>query len=216
MREIPILFTGDMVRAIVEGRKIQTRRLVHADISASAAAGVDVLHRCPYGQAGDLLWVREAWAAPNEWDEIRPRDLPQTTPIYYRADGYRDWEIQPGGHLIGKWRPSIFLPRWASRISLRNARVRVERLQDIREIDALAEGVLMDDQCVLDVACYGGHPVEITGTRYFSGASDEPREFAEDAYRDIWDSINGNRVGCDWASNPFVWAISFRLETLIQ
>lgn len=151
MKERPILFTGPMVRAILEGRKTVTRRVVtpQPDFLGSMVdpntpfktldAGLHARITCPYGQPGDRLWVREAWAADAQVDAIAPSDLSQGEPIWYPADlSVR----QTGCSMIskGRVRPSIHMPRWACRILLEITAVRVERLQDISDPGALAEG----------------------------------------------------------------------------
>lgn len=155
VKERPILFSGPMVKAILAGKKTQTRRLVKAPRGSEPShAGVDF--GCPYGQLFDRLWVRESWQC-NHADQDRSK-------VNYRADG-RDRLL---------WTPSIHMPRWASRITLEVTDVRVQRLQDISEEDAKAEGA-------------------------------EGRE----AFASLWDAINGNRAS--WASNPWTWAIGFRV-----
>jgi hypothetical protein len=148
MKERPIIFNGEMVRAILEGRKIQTRRVVlmrHLYLRIWAQAthwemeewnksplnelpvGVDYLECCPYGEPGDRLWVRETWQLAGA--------------LFYRADGDPDretLELYPNW----KWRPSIFMPRCASRITLEIVSVQVERVQDISPDEAIAEGVV--------------------------------------------------------------------------
>lgn len=134
-----ILFAGPMVRAILDGRKTVTRRVVsesarlgypHGEIETADVTGfvttgdLPFSWRCPY-PVGALLWVRETWAWSGETASRQPGD-----PVY-RADGPGPWE----------WRPSIFMPRWASRIALRVKDVRVERLQSVNEADAIAEGI---------------------------------------------------------------------------
>lgn len=204
MTEKPILFSGEMVRAILEGRKTQTRRVVKlpkekgkeyrfdgawkdgpkpfnageylhlpfrnlADGPNGWEHEMSVREFCPHGNPGDLLWVRETWR-PQDGMTIECRYQDE---IEYRADGNR-----PKEPTDCCWKPSIFMPRWASRITLEIIGVRVERLQDISSADAIAEGVPVDD------------PIH--------------------DYQILWDSINGKRPGCSWLSNPFVWAISFR------
>lgn len=173
---------------------------------------------CPYGNTGDRLWVRETWADCNS--ENGPV-------IAYRAGGERflmdepDMLLPDGSMDYSKtpkclfsmwdtdlrqgaddchWRPSIFLPRWASLCTLDVCEVRVQRVQSISEEDAVAEG------CTFDGQYYAGglHPVK--GTRKVFPT-------ARDAFRDLWDSINGKRPGCSWADNPWVWAITFRRVT---
>ena len=146
MKERPILFNAPMVRALLAGTKTQTRRIVKArdlewmDVHQGLREP-DNAERCPYGQpvvdsghriGGDRLYVRETWAAPHAYDHLPPRLIPQDALIHYAATEDR------GGLL---WRPSIHMPRWASRITLEITGVRVETLGVISHEDALAEGV---------------------------------------------------------------------------
>jgi hypothetical protein len=192
----PILFGGPMVRAILAGRKTQTRRVIryaHADglglWTAPPLGGYFAEHvfgacyaklaPCPYGVPGDRLWVREAWA-----DHVGP--FGESRFALYRADG---------DERAGPWRPSIFMPRWASRITLEVTAVRVERLQQISEEDAKAEGMEFDGTWWLG----GTHPVKGTLQCWPTAAK---------AFERGWDSINGKRA--PWDANPWVWAIAFR------
>jgi hypothetical protein len=174
--ERPILFSGPMVHELLAGTKTQTRRLVKNVPELMNERNEWCLPlRSPYGNVGDTLWVRETWAhAPAPWTE--------PTGIVYRAcDNRTDYG--------GPWKPSIFMPRWASRITLRITRLRVERLQAISEADAIAEGCpavsLHDLDC--DSTPPSGH------------------------YAKLWDSINGKRV--PWDLNPWVWVVCFALQT---
>ena len=194
MKERSILFSGEMVRAIIAGRKTQTRRVVkfrevpnepeHHNPwhTAGGWQDGDESLRCPYGAPGDRLWVREGWSAPItvlgavNWLRMGSGEKP-----VYRADG----GALPSGY--GAWRSPLFMPRWASRIALRVTGVRVERLWDITEADALAEGVEPDP----------------LGRWYGSGYNT-----AVYAYEAEWDRINGKRA--PWASNPWVWVVEFR------
>jgi hypothetical protein len=193
IKERPILFSAPMIRAILEGRKTQTRRIVkprEADYprwQPVAVAGyggwVDAHGKrwpCPCGQPGDGLWVRETWAAPHAYDHLPPRLIPQDASIHYAAT--RDL----GGLL---WRPSIHMPRWASRITLEVVEVRVQRLQDISPNDRIAEGAW---------------PIE----KRESGRSRE----AVAEFKALWNSTYGRgRWDSDpFDANPYVWAISFR------
>ena len=194
MRERPILFSAPMVRAILDGRKTVTRRLVKpsphkvdggvpfADAPAWAHAepGSSVM-RCPYGVRRDRLYVREAWAAPHAYDHLPPRLIPQDARIHYAATEDR------GGLL---WRPSIHMPRWASRITLEVTGVRVETLQDISEADAVAEG------------CKPIRPELVQ-----DGLIVRPGRSAVEEFRLVWEQING---GGSWEKNPFVWVVTFR------
>lgn len=161
VRERPILFSAPMIRAILDGRKTQTRRAVKDDEGPQLGKSY-----CRYGRPGDRLWVRETFCS----DVVRAPHLPQ---IAYRAD----YDEIPAL----RWKPSIHMPRWASRISLEITDVRVERLQHISEEDAVAEGV-------------GGNPT-ITPC------------FAAERFRTLWESING--IG-SWDANLLVWVVSFR------
>ena len=196
MTSRPILFSGPMVLALLEGRKTQTRRVVklsrsdakHTDIEQAQAMFDMGALRCLYGQPGDLLWVRETWSEVGNSDPghlvykaTYPNDLPpdiQNVPADIHEAGYR-------------WRPSIHMPRWASRLTLRITDVRVQRLQEISEEDAKAEGV---------------HPEGVeTGRVLGEGQVEEVGSYVL-PYSFLWDSING--VG-SWKSNPWVWAITF-------
>ena len=204
MRERPILFSAPMVRAILDGRKTVTRRVVKPQPWASCCIeegmdgeppfvysalggdgpGYDVTEtrtpcRCPYGVRGDRLYVRETWAAPHAYDHLPPRLIPQDARIHYAATEDR------GGLL---WRPSIHMPRWASRITLEVTGVLVERLQEISYEDARAEGAEFwrNDGTLTELPPCSEH-------RY--------------AFEDLWTSING---ADSWNANPFVWVVTFR------
>ncbi|MFU2817981.1 hypothetical protein ACM7N9_29560 [Pseudomonas aeruginosa] len=196
MKERPILFTGPMVRAILEGRKTVTRRVVkpQPDFLGSMVdpntpfktldAGLHARITCPHGQPGDRLWVREAWAADAQVDAIAPHDLSQGEPIWYPADlSVR----QTGCSMIskGRGRPSIHMPRWASRILLEITAVRVERLQGITPNQCIAEGAWREKDKEL-------------------GRGQE----AIAAFADLWRSTGG-----DWDANPWVWAVEFKRVT---
>lgn len=193
MRDRPILFSGEMVRAILDGRKTQTRRAVKPQPDFVAGNEKIVARftpddcrlgrlgkaiQCPHGQPGDRLWVRETFA--DEGCRMRREDC------YYRADGECDLQG-------GRWTPSIHMPRWASRITLEITGVRVERLQDISEEDAIAEG----PPGLKFPAPPGSFWVTDDGRRK--------------AFRSLWESINGPE---SWKQNPWVWVIEFkRLES---
>lgn len=222
MKEHPILFSGPMVAAILDGPKTQTRRVIKLGANCSCGGAIAKFHDFDWSRAevrnnsliefmtagqtkiprlhlpfkhpeedweenpnhdtvcriypkwqhGDRLWVKETW-----FDNYQLEETPKApvlpggeVRVYYRADGIPDFE---GEESEMRWRPSIFMPRWASRITLEVVSVRPERLQDISEADALAEGV---------------------------GSVDE--------YRKLWDSINGKKH--PWQTNDLVWAIEFR------
>lgn len=163
----------------------------------------EIPHACRYGRAGDRLWVREAWASIDK--DYKPADLAQATALVYRADGLKVpnqkcREIRATfadrcrvrGAI--KWRPSIHMPRIASRLDLEIESVRVKRLQDISEADARAEGVI---EGAGDFAgCFS-----VPGTQAMSGTT------AKECYARLWDDINGESA---WSMNPFIWVIEFR------
>lgn len=184
-RDIPVPFKAQMVRGVLNDQKWVTRRLIKGaarkwlidftpDFVASKANDL-----CPYGHPGDRLWVREAWATHASLDNVRPRDMVHQS-VVYLADG------QPRK---GKYRPAMFMPRWASRILLEVVAVRIERLQDITEVQAIAEGILRDGE----------------GWRGYEGGP----WFASpiEAFRSLWESINGPH---SWVPDPLVWVIEFR------
>jgi hypothetical protein len=211
MKEIPILFSAPMVRALLAGTKTQTRRairdqsigerfshmtdagLAHLEWLGTPCCGSGVWDvpehsadvASPYGQRGDRLWVRETHAPQSDcwgaWERWIRGDGGPAPVIHYAAD-FKPFQDGQGFTIrkpfIEKWRPSIHMPRWASRITLEVTDVRVERLQDISEADAQAEGVYTDPACP-----------------------------AYDAYAQLWDEING---AGSWDANPWVWAVSFR------
>ena len=185
MKERPILFSAAMVRAILSNTKTQTRRVVKPQPTelqsetGGPCAGCGAVVNSRHRVGGTRLWVRETWAAPHAYDHLPPRLIPQDARIHYAATEDR------GGLL---WRPSIHMPRWASRITLEVTSVRVERLQDISEADALAEGVTEDGSLVTDLA-----------------GNDRGGAFA--AFATLWEVING---ADSWDDNPWVWAIEFR------
>ncbi|EGH20991.1 hypothetical protein PSYMO_05590 [Pseudomonas amygdali pv. mori str. 301020] len=245
IKERPILFSAPMVRAILSGQKTVTRRAVKVqpfDLSwsrrdhrfeymagravngdeidgfyaYSTRSGGEWSAKCPYGQPGDRLWVRETWSDVN---------LQGAPGIAYRADGdvrdliedasflnedgafnYDDprskpyqfacWSEDLLGGKEGRWRPSIHIPRWASRILLEITDVRVERLQDISEDQAKAEGVrLYTDHAEL------GEWWHVDGIETYSA---DPRK----SFELLWTSVGG-----DWNANLWVWVVEFKLVT---
>ncbi len=219
MKEYPILFSGPDVRAILAGRKTQTRRVVNpqppewltggreawniaGDLWGFAAPGhTKVCHsdntiRCPYGKPGDRLWVREkhAWA-DNLADGFEREDpvvvayhadqiaIKHESGNVHELDCYSwNWE-----HSSLRWRPSIHMPKWACRLWLEVVDVRVERLQDISEADAVAEGF---------------KPIP----HFMGGVALEP-PIVE--FRRIWDSLNAKKPGCSGEDNPWAWVGEF-------
>lgn len=236
MKERPIIFSGPMVRAILDGRKTQTRRVVKpqpiyvtGDGKHSKWSWRDgifafkmypsrstILRHCPYGVPGDRLWVKETWQEVHPIQVTEGRycidgraGIPGPPPVSYRVIYRADGEYPPVWHCVGfpyrslnttdavlskhfprgmeySWCPSTHMPRWASRVTLEITGVRVERLQDISEDDAVAEG------SQIPIAEYGGR-VAMTERQAFSN---------------IWNSLNAKRA--PWDSNPWVWVIEFK------
>lgn len=145
--------------------------------------------KCPHGVPGDRLWVRETWY--DNLGEVRT-SADGRDEVYYRADGLPDME---GEEHDLKWRPSIHMPRWASRLTLEIVDVKVERLQGISEEDAVAEGV-----------------GEVGGAIVHRCDSDTKHPAAVYQFAQLWDSINGTKHGCSWQDNPWVWAIEFKKQ----
>lgn len=184
MKEKPILFSAPMVRAILDGRKTQTRRVLKNQETLDRV-GEGILRRYPRQKVGvpvlpgDWLWVRETWQTHCDKDGITPRDLPPDTDVQYPAT-YDHW--------VSKRRPGIHMPRWASRITLLVTDVRVQRLQDISEEDAKAEGAphltrMLDDLSIVDI-------------RYRA------------SFKTLWEEINGDG---SWSANPWVYALTFEV-----
>lgn len=199
MKEHPIIFSTDMVKAILDGRKTQTRRVIKTQPSPNAkifSRGLTLsktwqeydgyyedapprLFDCPYGQVGDRLWVREKYAFCAVDD--------RTSRALYFDCNYTDIIADKYDKTKLGWHPSIHMPRWASRITLEITGIRVERLQEITPDDIKAEGI----------------DVTYTGTKQWSVGM---------PYSDmakLWDSLNAKR-GYGWEVNPWVWVIEFK------
>ena len=216
MKERPILFNAPMVRALLAGTKTQTRRAAKLPVVGAEGSVSEVVPsllpnrgdlwdfrrmldnpmavRCPYGQPGDRLWVRESWSPDppdvdgwgyTAWAGCREGQI-AGVPERFRHPRFcnyaADWLHGPI-----RWTPSIHMPRWASRITLEVTGVRVERLQDISEADAQAEGWTRRPEVSTDPQVH--------------------KEAARDWFMDLWESINGPG---SWDENPWVWVIEFR------
>ena len=202
MTDLPVIFSAPMVRALLAGRKTQTRRLASSPL-------VKV-------QPGDRLWVRENCWLYGQWLEHgttrsgktrRHFKLMGNGVVYHKGEvpGIAYW----GGGTGYSWRPSIHMPRWASRLTLIVTNVRFERLQDISDADALAEGIVAKT-VIVGSECYGGPPHEITDIRYFyDGCDSEGFETAIDAYAALWDHLHG---AGSWDENPELVALTFEVH----
>lgn len=198
MKERPILFSTEMVRAILDGRKSQTRRIIKPQpeiikkvpyyieleqhwgkLSFTYSDGESRLVNPKY-DIGDVLWVRETWS---------PIEFEDGTHFRYKASFVENNCLNP------KWRPSIFMPKEASRIKLKVTNIRVERLQDITEEDAVAEGI--EPLSEYDPKKYGWRFKD-----YLHNSSCLPKA----SYQTLWESINGKG---SWEVNPWVWVIEF-------
>ena len=198
MTDRPIIFTGESVRAILEGRKSQTRQVAsypnwverveqatgkafvgYGEHSTKKCKTHNCAHipgtsmytlNCPYGVPGDRLWVRETWALLHNEDHapVEPKQI-----LYAASDSWEGTRTSP-----------MFMPRWASRITLEITDLRVQRVQEISFKDCIAEGI---------------HPI----------GREHDTAIPRNEYRELWDSINAKR-GFSWESNPWVWAVSFR------
>jgi hypothetical protein len=208
-KERPILFSAPMVRAILDGKKTQTRRALRIqpiDVLPvnGNKAGIEwvglmqrepepkgLVFNCKFGKPGDRLWVRETFAivprtayrcSEGVQQTLRPDD--DHDAAIYRSG----WERSKSGFV---WRPSIFMPRWASRITLEIVSVRVERLQNISQADAIAEGSPPSHPSIDRISREYGHP-----------------DFTRSWYAQLWEQING---AGSWEKNPFVWVVEFKI-----
>lgn len=206
VRERPIIFSGAMVRAILDGKKTQTRRVIKPqpeDVDENGRwyrmpNGGQSLNcfTCPHGAPGDRLWVRERWAvrerADGLWAEYAAGGDSIAIPTEPHLFDVRDdnGRVDPARYALpdGSWRPSIHMPRWASRLTLEITSIRVERVQEISRADELAEGV----------------------QPFREDAPDElPDGIKFRAFSALWDHLNEAR-GYGWVVNPWVWVIEFK------
>lgn len=184
MKDHPIIFSAEMVRAILAGTKTQTRRVVKPQPDERSKYPVTEMWfrdiQCRYGKVGDRLWVREKFSISGNG--------------YFYSD-------ESDGTVKVAWSSPIYMPRKASRITLEITNVRVERLQEISETDAKAEGVIVTE----------GH---INCERLFSELRPDLEKIsaAQQAFSDGWDKLNAKR-GFSWERNPWVWVIEFKKIT---
>lgn len=210
MKERPILMSAPMIRAILDGRKTQTRRIVnpqppcpdgiifetdtahpwqwHGGVKAQSSEPI----KCPYGQPGDRLWVRETWAEVTGPSRDEDPATFGNKGIIYRADEGNDSAL-----LKGIWKPSIFMRRWMSRITLEITGIRIERLADISYDDAIDEGINT-------YSCDGLHVAGVWED--YSNPRNGWRNPIT-SYKTLWESINGHG---SWEANPWVWVLSFK------
>lgn len=216
MTDRPILFSAPMVQALLAGRKTQTRRMLNPQPYSDVGGFEKVFTQPPYFEArdlvgnphpsafpqgkhlvtpfpnvrfaiGDRLWVKETWRTHKRWDGFKPSDITPAARIWHEADGRDNCDQH------GKTRVSIFMPRWASRLTLLVTDVRVERLQDCSQDDAIAEGIEADTD----------------GWRDYLMPSTQCCMVAQDSYATLWNSINGPGA---WEANPWVVAVSFDVQ----
>jgi len=206
--EKPILFREEMIRPILAGLKWQTRRIMNPQphLESGTMRSIigkeettaywhwkdewwwsdpqpSLIEKCPYGRVGDTLWVRETWRTHAKYNDLAPRNLPEDAPIQYKAN----LSLTGSVGVNAKWRPSIFMPRWASRITLQVVEVKVERLQDIS-----LDGIL-DEGCPIE------HRPENCNRMGHA---------AREWFLYLWDSINAER-GYGWNMDPWVWVVKF-------
>lgn len=228
MSDLPILFSAPMVRAILREieqpgtGKTQTRRVCGLageldpnDIDWNVAVGdfnwrgqdTFVGNGFPRYAVGDRLYVREAWRSAAAYDDLSPSSMGGEEPIHYEADGaHQSWGY-PAITKLGRFRQGMHMPRWASRLTLIVTDVRVQRLQEISEADARAEGV--------EPIAYDGDDPQFVGQfgwkDYDTGHphSVVPFRLARRSFQSLWDNINASR-GHNWDANPWVAAYTFR------
>lgn len=186
-RETPLLFTGEMIRAIRRANK--PKRVTRRDAPSDPADR-------PHGDVGDRVWAKENYRLPVQFDNVKPSDVPVGTVIRFEADG----EVYGAGHKpvgyaplrgFGKLRPSLFMCRWMARIVVELTAVSVERLHEITDADALLEGVHEVQGTVAPYYCVGDHEALTPAL----------------AYALLWDEING---AGEWDKNPLVMRLAFK------
>lgn len=219
MKEHPILFSAEMVRAILDGGKTQTRRVVKIhpdDIPSNNPEFVFQYYKCPYGKAGDSLWVRETFVIESNYNICDKYDPPfnDGRPVKHTKDEFNGdyWEqchyraTDPEPELAYedcsdpkcRWRPSILMPRWASRINLEIINIRVEKLQNINKKDAIAEGLNRPS-----ISSFSNCYEAWIDNQWISNV--DPKYI----FSRIWDSIYKKR-DYGWDKNPWVWVVKFK------
>jgi len=234
MKEHPILFQAAMVRAILDGSKTQTRRVLkeqpigdrYFDWTCSqplGGFGCEIYYanseeriKCPYGQIGDHLWVRETFQpifadGITDWADVDYKTGKGYACVYLATDEIVEFENFEG-EIKSTCKPSIFMPRWASRIQLEITNIRVERLNDCSEADAMAEGI--EKNWIGDLTKgpngFGGEgwTPDNGWNHYLHSVDGEEAYTAIESYQSLWESING---AGSWAANPWVWVVEFKV-----
>ena len=239
VKERPIIFSGEMVRAIQDKRKTQTRRVIKPQpydkfglVYTNTFGWMDRalehnsgrFRKCPYGKPGDRLWVRETWGHTTKVNDIdnwpgRPHKIldpsNKNDVAIYRADGEWSWLDEDGYSAeysekkFSYWKPSIFMPRKFSRINLLIKDIRVERVQDISGDDAEAEGIYIESRAT------GGDDYIGVYRDYSKPFIDSEYPWFEDdpisSFKTLWNKLNEKR-GYGWDKNPWVWVIDFEVE----
>lgn len=221
----PIIFDGESVRTILAEEKDQTRRWCKqapADAVSARVAGGVIEWTCADGSifltkprfaVGQTLWVKERWSVLPQVDEMPIREMPHDALIRYAADaavprapGHRE---NPGVSQFTHPRSPLYMPRWASRLTLRVTSVRVERVQDISEADAIAEGVRRMPETQLRMYTMAHERPEVA---YVDGRINAPKPWtasARESFEGRWQAINALRA--PWDSNPWVEAVTFEV-----
>ncbi|HIG4558970.1 TPA: morphogenetic protein [Klebsiella pneumoniae] len=210
MKERGMIFNAEMVRALLDGRKTQTRRIMKVQPvlngnfyevfgaawskgmkSIPAVPGHSLSTRCPFGAVGDRIWVRETFCPVDDTQYGGEKWVDYRATPKFEASHPAGWDCAPNDAEALKWRPSIHMPRWASRILLEITDVRVERLNSISQEDAQAEGL------------------ELTGWRPTYSDPDSGGEVMTpyDNFAELWSSIYGDE---SWQANPWVWVIELK------
>lgn len=191
-----------MIKAILNGNKTQARRLhtqkgFYTRDPYTIPTPITPDTPCPYGQPGDILYVRETWATSPKWDKIKPSKIPEHALIFYYTGPFYKKGQDKG--LIGRTRPSIHMPKWASRIKIQITNIRTERIQLLTPQDAIAEGIRTSST--------------LTHYRNYSKNLSHPSlcwtTDPIESFSSLWDSINAKRA--PWHTNPWVWVIEFKI-----
>lgn len=200
MADIPIIFSAPMIRALLDGRKTMTRRMAHKPKKISSGLTTETILRPSRWQRmkpGDRLWVRENWYAAQGEDRVKPRDMTPDWKICPAVDwDYAKWGIK------GKLRVAMHMPRWASRLTLIVTATKIERLQDISEADAQAEGIIEDDGSLPDIWF-------VPGTGGVLKMEPLTAHCPSKVFAGLWRALHGSDA---WDANPEVVALTFTVH----